>query len=71
MNTSGMILEKVNRGIPLTNEEVTFGEHYFGKLSDQLYELGDVFKLSADEARRVNRTLNAYRLNRELDPFIG
>ena len=55
------IYEKFINGDSLTDIEVNEGVKFFKKLSDDLYLLGPIFRLSAHEAARAYDRLKSYQ----------
>jgi hypothetical protein len=55
------IYVKVQKGDPLTDEEVDEGVKFFEDLDRRLIQLGPEFHLAWNEAARVARTLRSYQ----------
>jgi hypothetical protein len=56
--------EKFNSGSPLTDEELEDGIEFFTELEKSLSSLGPVFKLPANEVRRILYCLESFKTAR-------
>lgn len=60
-----IVYDKFNNGEPLTDQDLDEGIEFFRQLAHNLSSLGPVFRLSANEARRVHCSLLAFRAARQ------
>lgn len=61
------IYDKYIQGDPITDKELTDGVEFFKRLTDDLDMLGPVFKLAANESRRIYHAFTDFKRNRELE----
>lgn len=60
------IYERYCNGDPLSDKEVLEGELFYRKLSEDLYDAGIAFHITAKEANRIYLGLRDYRISRGL-----
>lgn len=64
MHVSKRVYSALNNGDPISDADLVEGMDFFLKLSADLWHLGDVFRLSAQEATRVHRVLCEFQAAR-------
>lgn len=62
------IYEQYTNGDHITDDDLDYGIGFFKTITQELWSIGPVFKLSADETRRIWYALESFKEARKKKP---